>query len=248
MAMNGYNGYSGHNGYSGYEVKLKVFEGPLDLLLHLIEKNEVDIYDIPIAAIADQYLAYMRTLDQYDIEVASEFLVMAATLLYIKSRMLLPAPPAQEIPQETEDPRQELVERLVEYRRYKRMAEVFERLIRERQKYFARKPSLPERRWQLPMCLTAEELAAAFAAAWAAEEEDYSLISREEISVQEKIADILSLLRGRTRLELRQALIRSGSRTEFVAAFLAALELIRQRRVIAVQEEQFGPIYLVAKE
>src|SRR5690554_6682684 len=101
-----------------YNVKLEVFEGPFDLLFHLIEKNEVDIYDIPIAVITRQYLQYLDELRFFDIEIASEFLVMAATLLHIKSKMLLPNP-KDETMKEDEDPRQQLVERLMEYKKYK---------------------------------------------------------------------------------------------------------------------------------
>ena len=103
-----------------YRVKLQVFEGPLDLLLHLVKKNKVDIYDIPVAVIAEQYLEYIKMMRAIDINLAGEYLVMAATLMYIKSRMLLPRPPEEE---EEEDPRAELVRRLIEYQRFKVVAE-----------------------------------------------------------------------------------------------------------------------------
>ena len=102
-----------------YKVKVEAFEGPMALLMHLIEKNQLDIYDIPIAMVSEQYLLYIRAMEEFNIDVASEFLVMAATLLQIKSRMLLPKPPPLEELIEEIDPRQELVERLLEYRKFK---------------------------------------------------------------------------------------------------------------------------------
>ena len=117
-----------------YSVKLEVFEGPFDLLYHLIEKNEVDIYDIPIADITRQYLEYLDELRFFDIEVASEFLVMAATLLHIKSRMLLPSQNAKD-PEDEADPRQQLIERLIEYKKYKEVTGEF----RKREEIFQRR-------------------------------------------------------------------------------------------------------------
>ena len=103
-----------------YRIKLEIFEGPMDLLMHLIEKNQIDIYDIPIAVVTEQYLTYLKALEEFNIDIASGFLLMAATLLQIKSRMLLPPRPSQiaELTEE-EDPRQELVDRLIEYRKFK---------------------------------------------------------------------------------------------------------------------------------
>jgi segregation and condensation protein A len=115
-----------------YNFKLQVFEGPLDLLLHLIQKQEIDIYDIPVAEITDQYLSHLWAMEQLDLEVTSEFLVMAATLLSIKAKMLLPKPPLQdENAEETIDPREELVLRLLEYKRYKEAAEKFRQMEKE---------------------------------------------------------------------------------------------------------------------
>ena len=119
--------------------KLAVFEGPLDLLLHLIDKAEVDIYNIPIHEITDQYMEYIRTIQDFDLEPASEFLVMAATLLSIKSKMLLPKPPVEVMESEDEsDPRMELVRRLIEYRKYKRAAEEMRELEVDRSQIFSR--------------------------------------------------------------------------------------------------------------
>jgi Uncharacterized conserved protein len=232
-------------GADEYKIKLETFEGPLALLMHLIDKSQIDIYDIPIAEVTEQYLAYIRAMEEFNIDVASEFLVMAATLLQIKSRMLLPKPPAAEQPAEEEDPRQELVERLLEYRRFKQMAATLEDMLHEREQYVARPPGYFATKIVLPDGLKVDELIEAFAAVWESSVDDYALITREEISIQDKMQDILLLLRKNSgRLEFAQTLIRSGSRTEMVTAFLALLELIRLRRIRIEQECSFGPIYL----
>ena len=123
---------------SPYKVTLGVFEGPLDLLLHLIRSNEIDIYDIPIAEVTEQYLSYLSLMESLDLEVAGEWLVMAATLLEIKSRMLLPDDPKEELEEEAVDPREELVERLIEYEKFKGAAEVFREREAEQAKVFGR--------------------------------------------------------------------------------------------------------------
>lgn len=212
--------------------------------MHLIEKNQVDIYDIPVAEVTEQYLAYLRELEEFNIDIASEFLVMAATLLQIKSRLLLPKPPAAD-PEEEEDPRQELVERLLEYRRFKQVAEVMEELFRQRGKYFTRPPGEFAARIVLPDSLSLDELIAAFAAAWESAADHFAFIAREEISVQDKMQDIVHLLRQNSgRMEFSQTFIRSGSRGEMVSSFLAVLELIRLKRIRITQDRSFGPIHL----
>jgi segregation and condensation protein A len=228
-----------------YKIKLETFEGPLALLMHLIDKNQIDIYDIPIAVVTEQYLAYIRAMEQFNIDVASEFLVMAATLLQIKSRMLLPKPPAAEQLAEEIDPRQELVQRLLEYRRFKQAAAELEEMLRKREQFIARPPGYFATKIVLPEGLKIDDLIEAFAAVWESADDEFAFIAREEISVQDKMQDILLLLRKQGgRLEFAQTLIRSGSRTEMVTAFLALLELIRLKRIHIEQERSFGPIYL----
>ena len=121
-----------------YKVKLDVFEGPLDLLLYLIKKNEIDIYDIPIASITEQYLEYIDLMRMLDLNIAGEFLVMAATLIHIKSKMLLPPDEKELLPEEEEDPREELVRRLVEYKKFKEVAGILQDLEGQRKKMFTR--------------------------------------------------------------------------------------------------------------
>jgi len=232
-----------------YKIKLESFEGPIALLMHVIEKNQVDIYDIPIAVVTEQYLAYIRAMEKFNIDIASEFLVMAATLLQIKSRLLLPKPPAMEQLTEEVDPRLELVERLLEYRRYKHAAGLLETLLHQREKLFSRPPRDFGTRLVLPDGLKLDDLIEAFAAVWESVVDEFTFIAREEISVQDKMQDILQLLRKHNgRMEFNQTIIRSGSRVELVTAFLAMLELIRLRRVRIKQDNSFGPIFLMMGE
>ena len=234
-----------------YNIKLEAFEGPLALLLHLIEKNRIDVYDIPVAAVAEQYLAYLRAWQEFNMEVATEFLTMASTLLLIKSRLLLPKPvkPDEAAEDGEEDPRAELVERLIEYRRYREAGDALQLLLQQRQRYIHRLPQMFEVQRGLPQGLTIEDLMAAFSSLWETVAEEFRTIAREEITVQDKMTDILGLLEtGSGRLEFRQALKRSGSKVEIVSTFLAVLELIRLRRIRVQQPEAFGPIFLTWRE
>lgn len=234
---------------SDYKIKLEIFEGPMDLLMHLIEKNQIDIYDIPIATVTEQYIAYIKALETFNIDVASEFLLMAATLLQIKSRMLLPRPPQTVELAEEEDPRQELVDRLIEYRRFKDMSTVMENMLKEREHFFTRLPEEFPVKIPLPMGLNINDLVAAFASVWESSIDDYELVSREEFSVQDKMYDIIHLLyKYKGKIEFNQTLIRKGTRSEVVAAFLALLELVKLQRVIITQQERFSTIYITLKE
>lgn len=235
---------------SDYKVKLEVFEGPLDLLMHLIEKHQVDIYDIPIAVITEQYLHYLKQLEEFNVEIASSFLVMAATLLQIKSRMLLPKPPKPlEIAEDEEDPRQELVDKLLEYRKFKQAATLFEDLARQREQVFTRLPQQFPVAFVLPEGLKLDDLLRAFSAVWESAGNDYALVAREEISIQDKMYDIIHILQKRGgRTEFGHTIIRTGTKNEVIAAFLALLELIRLSRVSIKQEAPFAPIYLVLRE
>ncbi|HWR09243.1 segregation and condensation protein A [Sporomusa sp.] len=234
---------------SGYTIKLETFEGPLALLMHLIEKHQIDIYNIPIAEVTGQYLKYLAAMEEFNIEVASEFLLMAATLLQIKSRMLLPRPVISEAVADEIDPRQELVERLIEYRRFKQISEVLGQFSSERDKYFTRLPQEFAQQFSLPEGLSLDDLLKAFAALWESAVPDFAVIAPEEISVRDKMHDIITLLRSNNgQLEFGKTLIRNGSRTEAIAAFLALLELIRLKRINIYQEQPFAPIHLTLKE
>ncbi|MEG6585675.1 segregation and condensation protein A [Dendrosporobacter sp. 1207_IL3150] len=234
---------------SEYKIKLEVFEGPIALLMHLIEKNKLDIYDIPIAEVTEQYMAYLQALNEFNVDVASEFLVMAATLLQIKSRMLLPrAAPISETDEYDLDPRQELVNRLIEYRQFKQLSELLEELAEKRSQFFTREPQSFNSKSLLPEGLDMDKLLLAFAAVWESAIEDYALVSREEVSVQDKIQDILHLLyKYNGRVEFNNILTRSGTRSEVVAAFLALLELIKLNRVSVRQEHSFASIFIILR-
>lgn len=233
-----------------YKIKLEIFEGPVVLLMHLIEKNQLDIYDIPIAVITEQYLDYLKTLTEFNIEVASEFVVMAATLLQIKSRMLLPRPAPASEPEDGEcDPRQELVDRLIEYRKFKQLSELLADMAEQRSRFVTRLPQEFTAKRLLPEGLSIDQLLLAFAAVWESAIDDYALVSREEISVQDKLQDIMQLLyRHKGQLEFGAILTRGGTRTEAVAAFLALLELIKLNRITIRQEQSFAPIYIMLRE
>ena len=233
-----------------YNIKLEAFEGPMALLMHLIEKNQLDIYDIPIAVVTEQYLQYLQTLEEYNIDIASEFLVMAATLLQIKSRMLLPKlPKSIEVDEDEIDPRQELVDKLLEYRKFKQISTVMEEMRQQRELFFTRLPQ--EFAVEVPMRtgLKLDDLLAAFAAVWESSIDEYEVVSREEFSVQDKMYDIIHLLyKQQGKIEFTQVVIRKGTRSEIIAAFLALLELIKLQRVLVSQQESFAPIYITLKE
>lgn len=233
-----------------YPIRLSVFEGPLDLLMHLIEKHKIDIYDIPIAEITEQYLAYIEAWREFNLEIASEFLVMAATLLQIKSRLLLPKPPKiLEEDESEEDPRQALIARLIEYRKFKEIAGWLSENNEKRDQCITRLPIPLEVKTSLPQGLSLDDLIRSFLAVWESKDPQIRLIEREELTIQDKIADILSLLkRKKSALPFSEVLIRSGSRSEVVTTFLAVLELLRLKKLWLQQQAPFAEIYLTIRE
>lgn len=235
-----------------YKIKLESFEGPMDLLLFLIKKNKVDIYDIPIAEITEQYLAYLSQFREFNIEVASEFLVLAATLLLIKSRMMLPKQMAAgDEPEEEEDPRQELVERILEYRRYKEVSDKLDKLAEQEKMFFTREPlDLPVKHLP-PGNLSLDKLVEAFKLALSVREElsiPDAIVAQEEYDVEEqavKIMDILSCADGRVLFE---EIFTTNSRQELIVTFLALLELIRRKSVYTTQSGTYGEIYIFVRQ
>ncbi|NLT96240.1 MAG: segregation/condensation protein A [Clostridia bacterium] len=237
-----------------YEIKLENFQGPLDLLLHLIEKNQINIYDIPIAKITDQYLSYIESIDYLDLDWASEFLVMAATLLAIKARMLLPKPP-QIVEEEENDPREELVVRLLEYKHFKEAALFLQEKEREMLKVFLRKLDEGEflKRFapQNPVeNLTVNDLFKAFKVILEKKEEPEPTyqISREEISIQECMADIMNKLTLNRKITFNDLFIDNASRLRIIVTFLALLELIRLKKVGFFQKDAFGKIIIFLRD
>lgn len=230
-----------------YQIKLDAFEGPMDLLMHLIEKNQINIYDIPIAEITQQYLYYLDQFREFNIDIASEFLVMAATLLQIKSRILLPKQKvAEEESGESElDPRQELVERLLEYRRFKEISAVLDQLADEQAKLFFRMPQQLPAQYAPLEKLNAQVLFRAFQSILEANADHTALVSREEFSIQDKMEDILFLLhRSEAGILFTDAFTRAGTKAECIATFLALLELMKLKRVIIEQQRPFSSIHI----
>jgi segregation and condensation protein A len=231
-----------------YQVRLDKFEGPLDLLLHLIKKNEINIYDIPIALITQQYLEYLSLMKSLNLAVAGEFLVMAATLVHIKSRMLLPTDDLEADEDDGPDPREELVRRLLEYKRYKDAAmqlDSRERLWRE---IFAREqsPAVPERSDEAPLEEVALfDLVDALHGVLARIPNKQSLeIMAETLTVKDRMNAILELLEGRESVTFLSLFDGQGHRMVIIVTFLALLELTRLGLIRVFQGETFGPILL----
>ncbi|HOC17490.1 MAG TPA: segregation/condensation protein A [Vicinamibacterales bacterium] len=229
-----------------YAVKLDNFEGPLDLLIHLIKRNELNVYDIPIALITGQYLEYLELMRELNLDVAGEFLVMAATLIHIKSRMLLPRPdPAQEDPEE--DPREALVRRLLEHQRYKQAAE----LLHERE-------TLREAQWQRPdgrvAPIAGEEyepelevdlfsLIAAFKSVLErAKHRPKVVLPIEQVSIEARIEQLLARLTGSKACGFEDLFDDVSAKGDLIVTFLALLEMIRLKLVRVFQAGPFGAI------
>jgi segregation and condensation protein A len=233
-------------------VKLPVFEGPLDLLLYLIKKDELDIYDIPIERITSQYLDYLRLIKMLDLEVAGEYLVVAATLLYIKSRVLLPhdqRPPEDEA--EEDDPRWELIRQLVEYKKYKDAAFELQQCLIRQENTHARggsfKPDLSAD-GSLPFDKVGLfDLLAVFQKVLdrASKDENLRDIFEDRWTVSDKIQFILAEMTTRSRIVFEQLFTEGATRTEIVVTFLAVLELIRLKQIGVAQEGPFAPIEIV---
>lgn len=230
--------------------KLEAFEGPLDLLLQLIEKNKVSIYDIPIAEITDQYIACVEAMDHRDLDLTSDFLVMAATLLDIKARMLLPKEKTEE--EEAEDPRQELVERLLEYKKYRCISEELREYQAEGEQRCFREPDIPREvlNYQEPVNLgellgdlTAQKLKKIFDEVMRRREDKidpvrsrFGKITRETVQMSDRIVHVKQMVAGGRRQSFRGLLSRAATRTEVVVTFLAVLELIKTGDIFLTED------------
>ncbi|MHC1697830.1 MAG: ScpA family protein [Geobacteraceae bacterium] len=232
-----------------YKVILEKFQGPLDLLLYLIKKNELDIYDIPIAIITRQYLEYIKVLKDLNLEIAGDFLVMASTLIQIKSSMLLPSRNEDDPDEEVEDPRAELIRRLVEYSRYKEAAlRLNEQKLLGRE-LFARstisEELLSDETPAEPLDLDLFALIEAFRGILAkAPHESFHEVCAESISIAERINEILSLLQENNFIAFAQLFENSRDRDYIVATFLAILELCKLKLIRVRQQEQYGEIWI----
>jgi len=231
-------------------VKLEVFEGPLDLLLHLIKKNEIDIYDIPITMITQQYLEYLEVMKSLNLDIAGDFLLMAATLLHIKSKMLLPPSedePAEENAEAEEDPRAELVRRLLEYQRFKDAALEMNRSdLLDREVFtrtFYQEEFLKEAEEAVEGEATLFDLLEALKKVLeTVPPEEFQEISLEHLSLKDKINEIMEALWEKETLAFQELFTPATPRREVVITFLAILELLRLRMIKIFQSEPFGPI------
>ncbi len=227
-----------------YRVKLEIFEGPLDLLLYLIKKDEIDIYDIPIARITEQYLAYLDLMQELDISVAGDFLVMASTLIYIKSKTLLPPEPKIDGEEDLgEDPRAELVERLLEYQKFKSAAQMFYSRGEIESACYTRGPletdsNNPE------VSTTLFDLLRVFREVLKRAEAQIEMeIARDEMTIAEKLAQIHAILEEMERISVRELFELSRSKRELIITFLALLELVKEWKIYLTQSEPFGDIF-----
>ena len=231
-----------------YNIKIQDFEGPLDLLMHLIEKDKVDIYDIPIVDITEQYITYLNAMKEFDMDVASDFLVMAATLLQIKSRMLLPKPPVDSA-EEQEDPRQMLVDMLVEYRKIRIQAKMLTESLATALGYHQRKPmQFPDIRKKIKP-LSFDDLIDSLNGLLTIQEHEPALIERQRFNVQDKMSKIIDLLeKNNHSLEFSALITNNVSRSEIIASFLAILELMRLNRITIRQARPFSTIFIFLRE
>ena len=242
-------------------VKLQVFEGPLDLLLYLLDKNKVNIYDIPIVEITAQYMEYIAEMKRQDLDVLSEFLVMAATLIDIKSKMLLPRDPDDE--EEETDPRAELVQQLLEYKMYKCMAyELKDRQV-DAQRVMFKKPTIPEEVLDYQEPLNVEELVSDITLAKLNEifksimrkQQDkidplrskFGKIEKEEVSLEEKTEYLENYATTHKHFSFRSLLEAQSSKVEVIVTFLAILELMKTGKILISQEHIFDDIQIDSK-
>lgn len=242
------------------KVKLQVFEGPLDLLLHLLEKNKVNIYDIPIVEITNQYMDYISEMKRQDLNIVSEFLVMAATLLDIKSRMLLPKEEKEEI---QEDPRAELVQKLLEYKMYKCMSYELKDLQVDAQKVMFKAPTIPEevRKYEEPVNLeellsniTLKKLNVIFKSIMRKREDKidpirskFGRIEKEEVSLEKRMEYLEQYAITHRNFSFRGILEAQSTKMEIIVTFLSILELMKTGKILISQENIFDDILIESR-
>ena len=245
----------------GIPVKLQVFEGPLDLLLHLIEKNKIDIYDIPIVEITNQYMEYIKAMQKEDLNIMSEFLVMAATLLDIKCRMLLPKEVNEE--GEEEDPRQELVEQLLEYKMYKFMSYELKDRELDGDRVMYKSATIPDEvKGYVPPVnldellgdLTLVQLNRIFKEVMKRQESKvdpvrskFGKIEKEEVTLPDKLDYVTEYARSHRKFGLRALLKKQSSKVQVVVTFLAILQLMKEGVIFIEQDQPFDEIMITSK-
>ncbi|HEY0077051.1 MAG TPA: segregation/condensation protein A [Pyrinomonadaceae bacterium] len=231
-------------GQGGDELKLILgeFSGPLDLLLYLIRQEQVSIYDIPVARITDEYLRYLRLMQGMDISVASDFLVMAATLIEIKSRTLLPSDPTAAAQEAEDDPRRQLIEQLLEHQKFKAAAEMLWSRATVEQAVYTRAP-IDTDKHNPEVSAGVFDLLKIFQEILTRRKEEVMLeIERDEITMAEMLERLRNMIRSAGELNLRQFFEQARSRRELVLAFLSILEIVRTTEIVLVQRRTFGDI------
>ncbi|MFC1570868.1 segregation and condensation protein A [Candidatus Omnitrophota bacterium] len=234
-----------------YKVKLQIFEGPLDLLLFLIKRDKVDVYDIPIADVTKQYLEYMELMQLLDLEIAGEFLVMAATLMHIKSKMLLPPEETEEEEQEQEDPRDELVRRLLEYKKYKEAADKLHSMYNSHKGVFVREGEGERSRVVSDdgseyFEASLFDLITAFRKVLKnVPKEAFHKVVKNEFTVSDKIHQIYHVLAKQSKVLFTALFEEVRNKDEIIATFLAILELMKMREVFVVQKSYFDEIEIM---
>ena len=232
-----------------YQIKLEIFEGPMDLLLHLTKKHELDIYSIPIALITQQYLEYIELMKSLDMEIAGEFLVMASTLTLIKSREMLPPPENPEADEDGVDPRAELIRRLLEYKSFKEAASSLEGKEETWSQVYTRSaeaaPDIPEEEQPLLFDFHLFDLLAALKDVMARVPDASFEVTAEAVSITEKISQILARFETTDSMLFTELFDNTTSKAQVVGTFMALLELLKTRVIKVFQMEQFGPIRIM---
>lgn len=233
------------------DIKLKDFEGPLDLLLHLVSKYQMDIYDVPITEVIEQYLAYISTLQAMRLEVAGEYMVMASQLMLIKSRKLLPK--VAEVTDLEDDLEQDLLSQIEEYRKFKLLGEQLEVKHQERAQYYSKAPTeLIYEDAELVHDKTTIDLFLAFSTLLAKKKEEFSkshtTILRDEYKIEDMMVIVREALVEDQQLCLQDLFKETKDLQEVITLFLATLELIKTQEILLIQEESFGDIYLMKKK
>ncbi len=239
-----------------YEIKLDVFQGPLDLLLHLIEKEEVDIYNIPIAIITEKYLDYLQTLQMLNLEVVGDFLVMAATLMQIKVKMLLPQSTfdSEETTEDGEDPRWELAQKLIEYKKIKEASLSLQKLENNQSLVYTRSGGeFADKKITAAVDplkdLSVWDLVDAFKVILESlEEKPIKSIPKQEISIKQRMTEIMDLVSEKGEMLFQKVFFEVKTKLGLITCFLAVLELIRLRKISASQTLIFGEIMLSIPE
>ena len=235
-----------------YQVRLDIFEGPMDLLVYLIRQNEIDIYDIPIALLADQYMQYVTRIEDLNLEKAGDFLLMAGTLLQIKSRMLLPRPEGED--EEWEDPRTELVEKIVEYMQFKEIAEHMRRLedlsSRQSERGFSEVEFYAHQEEEIEVDATVNELILAFGRLLLKKPppEPVHRVAREKISTAQRVEKIREMLARKKRLIFSDLLNEGSSRFFIIVTLVALLEMARGGEIKIEQTDSFSQLWIVKKK